>query len=487
MQVHELLNERLSNDWADKAKEAFEGLFGAGTGRFPSNAAGSTKARVPGFKEGSTGVPFAALVNSGTTDSGAYGGMSLVLFPTAEGPSLISMVVGTQGLSPDEQVLGAPGHGRRVQAICDYLNQRAGRQVAWAKSDPTRIDLDMPKSVKDWLGPAHRAAVERYGREIYAVFDPAQAPELAAVAANAFLDLAMRERGFSPLKRFEEDSQRVEAAYLDVLMPVIAENNLGALLAERRYVILEGPPGTGKTRLTQLLMASQYGGHGATIQFHANTTYESFVGGLAPKPSRSEVGLQFEPLAGHLMRAAAEALKTPDKPYLLVVDEINRADLAKVLGEAIFLLEAREAGNRRLELAHDFGEPFGRSLWLPPNLHLLGTMNSADRSIAILDVAVRRRFAFVKLWPQASVVSAFGGPVATEAYSKLRNIFLDHASDEILSFMPGHSYFLEPDDRVGRSLRSNLVPLLEEYLAQGYVAGFGEEIRGFLQWVRSLP
>jgi 5-methylcytosine-specific restriction protein B len=104
------------------------------------------------------------------------------------------------------------------------------------------------------------------------------------------------------------------------------------------------------------------------------------------------------------MQAAREARAQPGNSFLLHIDEINRADLSKVLGEAIFLLEAGEIAPRSLQLPYDFGPPFGRQFEVPINLHILGTMNSADRSIAIVDVAVRRRFAFVKLWPQLRVI-----------------------------------------------------------------------------------
>jgi 5-methylcytosine-specific restriction protein B len=114
-------------------------------------------------------------------------------------------------------------------------------------------------------------------------------------------------------------------------------------------------------------------------------------------------------------------------------------------------------------------------------------MNSADRSIAIVDIAVRRRFGFVKLLPQASVVSEHGCPLASDAFNRLVAIFVEHASDEAFNLVPGHSYFLVPDQHeVGVHLNQNLVPLLEEYLAQGYVAAFAEEIRAYLQWVESL-
>jgi 5-methylcytosine-specific restriction protein B len=186
------------------------------------------------------------------------------------------------------------------------------------------------------------------------------------------------------------------------------------------------------------------------------------------------------------MEAAAEALRDPSHNYLLHIDEINRADLSKILGEAIFLLEPTEP-DRKIELPYDFGEPFHRTLYLPTNLHILGTMNSADRSIAIVDVAVRRRFGFVSLWPQMSVVEEHGCAVTKAAFQELTSIFIEHATEDALSLVPGHSYFLEKDEsRAKQSLNANLAPLLEEYLAQGYVGGFAEPIRGYLQALQSL-
>jgi len=187
------------------------------------------------------------------------------------------------------------------------------------------------------------------------------------------------------------------------------------------------------------------------------------------------------------MEAIDGALKDKSKPYLLLVDEINRADLAKILGEAIFLLEAQSKEKRELDLPYDFGAPFGDKLNLPDNLHILGTMNSADRSIAIVDVAVRRRFAFVKLWPQMSVVKILGGALMEKAFVDLMSIFIEHASEEAFTLVPGHSYFLEKDDKKAiQSLNVNLAPLLEEYLAQGYVVSFSDSIRAYLQWIKGL-
>jgi 5-methylcytosine-specific restriction protein B len=236
-----------------------------------------------------------------------------------------------------------------------------------------------------------------------------------------------------------------------------------------------------------VILQDVYRGRGFSIQFHPNTTYENFVGGLAPLQTSESLGLRFAPLAGSLMEAAGQAGVNANQPFLLHIDEINRADLSKVLGEAVFLLEAGEARPRSLRLPYDFGPPFGRRLELPPNLHILGTMNSADRSIAIVDVAVRRRFAFVKLWPQLRVVQEHGCPFMEKAFVDLTSIFVEHASRDAFDLLPGHSYFLESEEAAARRrLQVTLVPLLEEYLAQGFVAGFSEPIRSYLQWIESL-
>jgi 5-methylcytosine-specific restriction protein B len=187
------------------------------------------------------------------------------------------------------------------------------------------------------------------------------------------------------------------------------------------------------------------------------------------------------------MEEAKESLADSSKPYLLHIDEINRADLGKVLGEAIYLLEPKPERPRKVDLAYDFGDPFHRTFCLPDNLHILGTMNNADRSIAIVDVAVRRRFAFRSLWPNFAVVREFGCKSTEVAFEKLVSIFVEHAPDEAFELVPGHSYFLEKDEQLARrDLKTSLAPLLREYLAQGYVSGFSEPVRGYLQWLESL-
>jgi len=114
-------------------------------------------------------------------------------------------------------------------------------------------------------------------------------------------------------------------------------------------------------------------------------------------------------------------------------------------------------------------------------------MNTADRSIAIVDVAVRRRFAYLKLWPQMEVVNKYSCDLMKEAFIKTISIFVEYSNEESFNLVPGHSYFLEKDtEKAKQTLKVELAPLLEEYLAQGYVASFADSIRAHLQWIESL-
>jgi 5-methylcytosine-specific restriction protein B len=398
------------------------------------------------------------------------------------------MVVGTQGLTPDEAILGRPGHARKVQAICSWLNEEYGKGkfVAWAKQDPTRTDVGTPVHVRNsW--PAYKDVFDRYGKEMYGLYCPTADRSGTEAAVTAFLDLLFEERGQQPNANSQASYQAIQASWFEQLMPSVNQGQITNLLSTRRYVIIQGPPGTGKTMMAQRLLIEEYRGRGRSVQFHSNTTYENFIGGLAPMNTGSELGLRFAPTPGVLMEAAAQAVQDSSNNYLLHIDEINRADLAKVLGEAMFLLETNSDFERKIDLPYDFGEPFHKRLFIPENLHILGTMNSADRSIAIVDVALRRRFAFVSLWPSMRVVEQHGCETMQKQFRDLVSIFIEHAAEDAFSLVPGHSYFLESDEtRAKESLRVNLVPLLEEYLAQGYVSGFAEAIRAYLQQMTAL-
>ena len=482
-----LIYEHPLDSWSNDAEQAFAELFGAENGRYPDRARKSMQIRAPKFSDDNN-VPFSTLIEPSNPTSGPYGGMSVGVFPVEGSPCLIALGTGTTGLHPDEAILARPGHARKAQAICEAINRREHRFAAWAKHDPTRTDLRVPANVSVQFAE-YEAPFKRYGNHVHAIYRPSENREWTKFVLKAFLDLYFEERGFSPLAAYKTDYEEIRSDYFGCLLPAISGAEVAQLLTDRRFVVLEGPPGTGKTRMALELIASEYAKRGTSIQFHPNTTYENFVGGLAPSATKGDVGFRFEPAMGALMKAAAEAEKVMPHPYLLHIDEINRTDLSKVLGEAIFLLEYSEETPRTITLSYDFGPPAQNRLTLPANLHILGTMNSADRSIAIVDVAIRRRFAFVKLWPQFSVVQGCGSKLAEEAFKRLLSVFTEYASDDAFALMPGHSYFLAKDGRDATALRSlqvNLLPLLDEYLAQGYVTSFADHVRGYCQWVKSL-
>ncbi len=436
-------------------------------------------------------VPYIALIAPDQDTSGPYGGMSFVVFPADDtGPPLIGMVVGTQSIAPDDRALGRPGHARQCRAITRWLAAMPGDGFAWAKRDPVNTDEKLPIAVKErfrlWGN-----SLEKYGQVLYACYAPGSAEAAAEqkvrdLALTVFIDLFMDERGIDRKSAAESTAQLVKAQWMAHLMPPIQAKGVAALLRTRRFVVLEGPPGTGKTRLATDLLNTDFQSHGQVIQFHAGTTYESFVGGLRPVTDTGVQGFRFVASGGHLLRAVAQAKAKPELPYLLVIDEINRADLAKVLGECLYLFEPG-APDRQVELEHDFAELGGHDLRLPPNLFVLGTMNTADRSIALMDVAVRRRFAFVTMWPDLQVLasSALACTLMQQSFTQLLEIFVALAADDGFQLLPGHAYFLEPDEaRAKVKLQTELKPLLLEYIAQGHVSGFRDEIHAFID---SLP
>jgi 5-methylcytosine-specific restriction protein B len=184
-QIVDIIHSGDVGNWKDRNQTALDSIFGAANGRYPERAKSEVKLRAPD-KE----IPFAAYIHGNTTNEGAYGGFSFVIFPVAGKPALFGLVVGTQGLDPDEAVLGRPGHARKIQAICAWLNSKFGseHQVAWAKYDPTRIDISVPaKLQRDWS--EFKDAFGKYSGVMYGLYRPTSNRDHTAEALAAFLDL----------------------------------------------------------------------------------------------------------------------------------------------------------------------------------------------------------------------------------------------------------------------------------------------------------
>jgi 5-methylcytosine-specific restriction protein B len=145
--------------------------------------------------------------------------------------------------------------------------------------------------------------------------------------------------------------------------------------------------------------------------------------------------------------------------------------------------EISDGTPRKVQLQNslDAGE---NSISIPPELFILGTMNSADRSIAIMDMAVRRRFAFVDIWPDINVINEQKLDLATDAFSKLQDIFTQYASQDAFALLPGHPYFLANSaEEFSSRMKYDLLPLLNEYLLEGRLSSCESELRAYMDWL----
>ena len=207
----------------------------------------------------------------------------------------------------------------------------------------------------------------------------------------------------SEVDRHEEDVTAPETTSLqdladELMFDVGFLERVEQLLEDKRQVIFQGPPGTGKTYTAKKLAACLAGSKERVrlVQFHPSYAYEDFVQGFRPKLRDGQPG--FELKDGPLLEMAEMARKEPGAKHFLVIDEINRGNLAKVFGEMYFLLEYRD---EKMGLQYsESGEMFA----MPENLYIIGTMNTADRSIALVDLALRRRFYFVEFHPDKEPV-----------------------------------------------------------------------------------
>ena len=235
------------------------------------------------------------------------------------------------------------------------------------------------------------------------------------------------------------------------------------LLEDKKQIIFQGPPGTGKTYVARKLAECLAGDPKRVelVQFHPSYAYEDFVQGFRPTLEGGSAG--FTMRNGPLLRMAKQAFEEPSEKHFLVIDEINRGNLAKVFGELYFLLEYR-GKKHKMRLQYSNTE-----FWMPENLYIIGTMNTADRSIALLDAALRRRFYFVPFHPDKDPIKGM-----LERYLQENMKWVAKAVEEINGMLPerddaavGPSYFMKENldkEMANRIWEYNVIPYVEEQL-----------------------
>ena len=261
----------------------------------------------------------------------------------------------------------------------------------------------------------------------------------------------------------------------DVFLTEPEYDKLRSLVLRKKNIILQGAPGVGKTfsakRLAYSIIGEKNENRICMVQFHQNYSYEDFIMGYRPNDKGG-----FELQSGVFYNFCIRCKENPDKPYLFIIDEINRGNLSKTFGELLMLIETDKRGEtHKINLVYS-----GTAFYIPENLHIIGMMNTADRSLAMIDYALRRRFSFYTMQPAFDKAdqNGFGDymeNIQCKLYhtviAKIKELNNVIRKDSTLGkgFEIGHSYFAPEnksdidDEWVRGVVEYEIIPLIEEY------------------------
>ena len=287
-----------------------------------------------------------------------------------------------------------------------------------------------------------------------------------------YIDRLKLKLGIESLNKQSTDFS-LETILKDVFISEVQFQNIVDILSTKKNIILQGSAGVGKTfiakKIAQALQEDYSEERIEMIQFHQSYSYEDFIQGYRPSSE------SFELRNGVFYDICNRAKNDITKPYFLIIDEINRGNLSKIFGELMMLIEADKRGEKnKIRLTYS---PSNESFFVPDNLYVIGTMNTADRSLTIVDYALRRRFAFIKMKPNYGeyffnflLKKGLSNEMISDIKNKMNNLNAKIAIDDSLGegFEIGHSYFcsFKSGDHkkwLNNVFKYEIIPLIEEY------------------------
>jgi hypothetical protein len=333
-------------------------------------------------------------------------------------------------------------------------------------------------SISDYFDQNNITPPRKYGNSyVHTVYPTNQVIDEIALQTDIQTITTFYHTCFNPTPNDQGDDIPVYDFDTDPDKPFITREDFikaTNLLKRKRNIILQGPPGVGKTFIARKI-AYQIMGQSADafiemIQFHQSYNYEDFIQGLRPTVNG------FKIIPGVFFRFCQKAIAHPDKSFFFIIDEINRGNLSKIFGELLMLIEADKRG-RQYSIKLTYSELEDDRFFVPYNLYIIGTMNTADRSLAIVDYALRRRFAFVSLQPDFGIsfrdfliANGLSAGMVTHICSTVSrvNTFIKEDINIGDGFQIGHSYFCNGPNAIGEEiwwaeiLQYEIEPLLKE-------------------------
>jgi len=395
--------------------------------------------------------------------SGPFHDFSLTIFPNDQGKAwLVCLGIGSSGFKNDYELATYPGLRRLFSKLID--------DRGFCKSNFSDIETGLPRNITGHPELEHiRNTIKTYTKvlPVCQIIDNPESDEGKKVI-SAFV------AGYAKLRDWPSNNSHRTAA-IAALQPFIETSTINDvdevtnLLNERRFIVLQGPPGTGKTKIAKDV-TSHLNAKTFFTQFHAETSYSDFIYGIRPDIDSSE--LKYIENPGVFSEALKYAIEHPREPTILIVDEINRANLSNVLGPIFYLFE-HKMDSSSVEIEISPGLIISK---LPDNLCVIATMNTADRSLAVVDFALRRRFAWYTLKPKPIDFPQF----YKKDFISIQEIFNWYATSNELSLQPGQGYFIASSDKeMTNRIKYEIFPLIKEYLQEGLLGNAREELNTY--------